>query len=641
MKLTNEKGAALLATIIIILTIILAGGVAMMSWSRKGYKYAVKKTDDSRMFYIADSGIRYAMRRIITHAGGSSLDLSEISNDFMAITAAFIPNDEFEITKYTINEVTTNGLYSGDINKIFILEKAYDIRCQVALATPPQLPSSPSMPFCNNQMNSEGGEEPENYAEVSGVLGDFSVSIFQFGLYYQEMELELHPGSTVTKIGGKVHSNKSMYLAPYGSIKFLDSVTCADGIYHGGFAGDIRRRRGTGSIYFKDENGTFKNMKTNSSRYSFLDSNDPEWKIKSLERWDGSIRTKDHDIGTIQLPFENSLSNTRVLVESDPCTNEPYSIAKHRFENKAGLVITMNGDVYEQSGEITNAEYTSRVFLDNITNLNWAVSTNEFFNRRNMDYYTNDFERGMVYPIDIDIELFNDWVLAQPSSLSFKNPSSSRAGILYIEQTNATGHAVRISNAEELYPLPGGFSLATPNPLYVWGDYNIKIGGNYNTNYPSALLSDAMTILSENWTDEDNKVWPENIIRNRPSGFYSGLGKACNTTINTAIMTGSAITTENINEYRFSGAANNLVRYLENWNYREFKISGNQTCLWPSKYEWQHYIYRSQTDTGLDPWHYRWPSYRTFLYDESLKNRNPPGFDNFYTYCILNWEKIH
>jgi len=618
-KRKNQQGTAVLATVIVIMSLILASAVGMLSWSRKSYKYAVRKTEDSRMFYIADSGVRYALKRIIKDASESALNLTGISNEFMTISSTLIPGNEFAISKYTITETQTNGIFSDNVDKLFVLEKAYEIRCQVTN-------------IVQNNIH-------PNYAEVACTLGDFSVSLFQFGLYYQDMELELHPGSTETKIGGKVHSNKSMYLAPYGRIKFLESVTCADGIYHGGFAGDERRRTGTGSIYFKDENGNFINMKTNST--DFLDSDDPEWKLKSLERWDGSIQTKDHDIGTIQLPFENSLSNARVLVESDPCTNEPYSVAKHRFENKAGLVLTMDGDVYEQSGEITNAEYTSRVFIDNITNLNWAVSTNEFFNRRNMDYYTNDFEKGMVYPIDIDIELFNAWVFAQPSSLSFKDSSSSRAGILYIEQTNATGHAVRISNAEELYPLPGGFSLATPNPLYVRGDYNIKIGGNYNTNYPSALLSDAMTILSENWIDEDNKVWPEWIIRNRQSGYYSGLEKACNTTINTAIMTGSAMTTENINEYRFSGAANNLVRYLENWNYREFKINGNQTCLWPSKYEWQHYIYRSQTDTGLDPWHYRWPSYRTFLYDESLKTRNPPGFDNFYTFCILNWKKIH
>jgi len=620
MKTKTEKGAVLLATVIIIMSVVIASAVAMVSWSRKGFKYAVRRTENSRTFYIADSAINYSVNRIISDASKSFLNLSQISNDFMAIASSFIPGNEFQITKFTITETTTNGIFSGGIDRIFTLEKAYDIRCQVT----------------NTSNNSQAG----NYSEVSCLLGDFSVSIFQYGMYYQDLDLEMHPGSTETRLG-RVHSNKSMHLRPYGTILFLEQVTCAGGVYHSGFAGDTKRRKGNGSIYFKNEDGNFINMKTNSSNYSFLDSSNPEWKLRSLERWDGSILTKEHGVGTIQLPFEGSLQNTRVLIDHDPMTNEPYEITKHRFQNKAGLVLTPEGDLYEQSGILTNAEFTSRVYLDNITNLNWVITTNEFYNKRNMDYWTNDTENGMVRPIDIDIGLFNEWVSNQ-TSLSFKDSSSDRSGIFYVERTNSTGNAIRITNADELYPLQSGFSLATPNPLYVWGDYNIKVGGTYNSNYPSALLSDAMTILSDYWEDEDNGVWPANVINPtvspKPSYYCNN---ACDTTINTAVMTGSAITTDDVNEYRFSGAANNLIRYLEYWKYRTFEINGNQTCLWPSRDEWQHYIYRSKTDTGLDPWHYRWPSYRRFLYDQNLSGRNPPGFDNFYTYRVLGWKKVH
>ena len=618
MKTNIEKGGALLATIIVVMAMALASAVAMVSWSQKGYKYAVRKTDNSRAFYVADSAVKYALNRIIYDASRSVLNLEQISNDFATIANSFIPGNEFQITKYTITKTTTNGIFQSSVNSMFLLEKAYDIRCTVTN-------------LANNGLNG-------NYAEVSCLLGDFSVSLFKFGLYFQDMELELHPGSTETRIG-RVHSNKSMYLRPYGKIKFLDKVTCAGGIYHSGFAGDVYRHRGNGSIYFKDENDAYVNMNDGSD---WLDSTDPMWKLKSLERWDGSVLTKDHGVGAIQLPFEGSLENTRVLIDNDPMTNESYEITKHRFENKAALILTEDGDLYEQTGELTNAEYTTRVYLDNITNLNWAITTNQFYNRRNMDYWTNDTSLGMVYPIDINVGLFNEWVSNQPSSLSFKNSSSDRAGIIYVEQTNQLGKAIRLSNAEELYPLNSGFTLATPNPLYLLGDYNIKIGGTYGTNYPSALLSDAMTILSYNWADEDNDIWPANVIN--PTRYpkpHSYCNSACDTTINTAVMTGSAETTEDVNEYRFSGAANNLIRYLEYWKYRTFEINGNQTCLWKSKYEKQPYIYRSKTDTGLDPWHYYWPSYRVFLYDSKLGTRNPPGFNNFYTYRVLSWKKVH
>ncbi len=620
MKINFEKGGALLVTIVIIMSMVLASAVAMVSWSRKGYKYAVRKTENSRAFYVADSAIKYALNRIIFDSSKSVLNLNQISNDFMTIASSFIPGNEFQITKFTIAETMTNGIFTRNIEDIFLLEKMYDIRCQVTN-------------LANNGL--EG-----NYAEISCFLGDLSVSIFQFGMYYQDIELELAPGSTETRIG-RVHSNKSMYLAPYGTLKFLDKVTCADEIYHGGFGGDVYRHKGTGSIYFKDKDGNYVNMKTNSSKYSFLDSRDPEWKLKATERWGDTVKTKEHGVGTIQLPFTDSLENTRVLIDHDPMTNEPYEITKQRFENKAGLVITPEGDIYEQTGELTNAEFTARTYIDNITNVNWAIATNQFYNRRNMDYWTNDTANGMVYPIDINIGLFNGWVSNQPS-LSFKDPNSDRAGIIYIEQTNKTGHAIRISNAEELYPLPYGFTLATPNSLYVKGDYNTKIGSSYTTNHPSALLSDAMTILSDYWRDEDNQVWPANIINPyRYPNPHSYCNYACSTKINTAVMTGSAETSTDVDEYRFSGAANNLIRYLEYWKYRTFEINGNQTCLWKSKFEWQPYIYQSKYDSSLDPWHYYWPSYRRFLYDSNLKSRSPPGFDSFYTYRVLAWKKIH
>ena len=616
MKNRKAKGAALLASVIIIMSVILAGAIAMLRWGQNGYKYAVRKTENSRAFYIADAAVNYTVNRIIADASKSLLNLDQISNNFTSIINSFVPQNEFKIIKFTITQTTTNGIFSGRIDDIFTLQKAYEVCCAVS----------------NLSSNSKYG----NYAEVSCLLGDLSVSIFQFGMYYQDIPFEFVSSSTEARVG-RIHSNKSMYLRPYGTLRFIDKVTCAGEIYHSAYAGDRFRHRGNGSIYIQNGDGVYLNMKTNGNEY--LDCYDPEWKIRSLERWDGMVKTREHGIGTIQLPYEDSTDNTRILIEHDPMTNEPYDVTHLRMENKAALVITPEGDIYEQRGEITNSEFTTRVYVDNITNVSWAITTNQFYNKRNMDYWTNDTSLGMVYPLDINVGLFNEWLSNQPS-LTFKDPNSDRAGIIYIEQTNKLGHAVRLSNADELYPLPYGFTLATPNALYVKGDYNVKIGANYNTNYPSAFLSDSMTILSDYWRDKDNQVWPANIIN--PYAYpnpYSYCNYACDTTIKTALITGSAVTTDDL--YRWSGAANNLIRYLEYWKYRTFEIYGNQVCLWPSKYEWQHYIYQTKYDTSLDPWHYIWPSYRLFLYDQNLQSRPPPGFDNFYTYRVLGWKKVH
>jgi hypothetical protein len=49
---------------------------------------------------------------------------------------------------------------------------------------------------------------------------------------------------------------------------------------------------------------------------------------------------------------------------------------------------------------------------------------------------------------------------------------------------------------------PSGFTVATPNPLYVWGNYNCPNSAylgttNTTTDYPASLVSDALTILSQ------------------------------------------------------------------------------------------------------------------------------------------------
>ena len=650
MKTNYEKGGALLVTIVIIMSMVLASAVAMVRWSRNNYKCSVRETENSRAFYIADSGVQYALKRIISDASTSVLDLNEISNNFMSIVNSLVSSNEFQISKFTLVETSTNGVNPFGINEIFILEKLYEVTCQVT--------------NLNNKV-------PGNYAEVSCQLGDFSVSLFKFGLYYQNMEMEIYPGSKEMRIGGRTHSNKGIYLGPQNCVRFLGPVTSADGIYHGGIPGkDVGWGTRTGHIYippeevkpgytynYKDVDGdgvkeVFFDMRTNKYYYwatnkwnrriykkwtaDYIDSYDPEWALKAEETWGKNARTVDHDISSIQLPFENSLDDTRVLIDPDPRTNEAYEITKCRFENKAGLVLTPEGDLYEQTGEITNAEYTTRVFIDNITNLNWVITTNQFFNRRNMGYYTNDPNLGVVKPTDIDIEEFSDWLDTQPS-LSFKDSSSDRAGIFYIHRSNTLGRAVRLFNGEELYDTSAGLTIATPNPMYTWGDYNTKINGSSGTNRPALILSDTITALSVDWEDEDNQIWPANVlnpkVHPKPSYYCT---PADDTTVNSAIFSGSA--EPQANEFQATGGVQNYIRYLEYWGGCKFEANGSIACLWTAEQEWQT---KNSGRNEIKPKYRKFPSYRYFLYDESLDKRPPPGFDNFYTYSILNWKRVH
>ncbi len=98
-----------------------------------------------------------------------------------------------------------------------------------------------------------------------------------------------------------------------------------------------------------------------------------------------------------------------------------------------------------------------------------------------------------------------------------------------------------------------GLTLATPNPLYVKGNYNLTIDGTHfaytlgsTTNsprctVPAALLCDAITILTTNFNDSGSRT---NI---------GAAGMANNTnTVNAAIITGNVPST-GISAMTFSG----------------------------------------------------------------------------------------
>src|SRR5208283_225228 len=106
--------------------------------------------------------------------------------------------------------------------------------------------------------------------------------------------------------------------------------------------------------------------------------------------------------------------------------------------------------------------------------------------------------------------------------------------------------------------LPSGFTVGTPNPLYVWGNYNCPNAAYLNTTntttcYPASLASDALTILSPAWQDSKSA----NPLPSSPN--------ASSDTVNAAILTGNVPSTGS-GATQFSGGVMNLPRLLEAWS---------------------------------------------------------------------------
>jgi hypothetical protein len=131
--------------------------------------------------------------------------------------------------------------------------------------------------------------------------------------------------------------------------------------------------------------------------------------------------------------------------------------------------------------------------------------------------------------------------------------------------------AVRVYNGLRL---PGsGLTVATGRPLYVLGDFNqmnpANIGTtNTSTTLPASLVADAITILSDAWTDAN-------------SANTVGSRVAASTTVNAALLTGVVETTLG----HYSGGMENFPRFLETWGLANvFTYNGSMVKMFPSLY---------------------------------------------------------
>jgi len=123
----------------------------------------------------------------------------------------------------------------------------------------------------------------------------------------------------------------------------------------------------------------------------------------------------------------------------------------------------------------------------------------------------------------------------------------------------------------------GGFTVAAENPIYIEGDYNASVANGFNDavgkcHVPSAVIGDAVTLLSNNYNDASDMANPTNLG-----------GRTANTTwYRTAIVGGKNLsfpqpTWGNLDSGT-DGGVHNFLRYIENWggqtlNYRGSLVS--------------------------------------------------------------------
>jgi hypothetical protein len=225
-----------------------------------------------------------------------------------------------------------------------------------------------------------------------------------------------------------------------------------------------------------------------------------------------------------------------------------------------------------------NIKYAGYSFLTNVVFYDWREGWNSGVPKA-------------VQAVQIDIGKYNTWltnVAANNGGSTYNtqclDPSDKSHPIdsIYIYNgvplTGTTLPAVRVYNGGMLptQTAPKGFTVATKMPLYVYGNYNVSnttcsvLGKNStgSCTWPSALIADAITILSVNWNDNVSNTLPTPLT----------------TTVNAAMLEGIVRSTNISNPGIYSGGVENFLRLLENWSQSiPLWYNGSIVVMFPSQ----------------------------------------------------------
>jgi hypothetical protein len=264
------------------------------------------------------------------------------------------------------------------------------------------------------------------------------------------------------------------------------------------------------------------------------------------------------------------------------------------FPNTKGTNITI---WYQDPGN--SASYLTQLQPD-VTNKVGTV-TNKFFSFvTNIQYY--DFrEADTVQAVQIDVSQLNKWLTNttgtggnQYNRTSFSHNSHGIRSIYVYNRVPAAVSQLPAVRMVHGYQLPftidpngsgkttGGLTVATPQPIYIKGDYNVQTASsavgasalttNTTYTYPAALLADAITILSDSWNDTDPDYLAGGLLANRT--------KPTPTTVNAAALEGIVQSTNS----NYSGGVENFLRLEEDWSGVVLQYNGSIVVMFPSIY---------------------------------------------------------
>lgn len=416
-------------------------------------------------------------------------------------------------------------------------------------------------------------------------------SLFKYQIFF-ENDLEILPGPNFN-LTGLIHSNEDIYLNSNNTLNiYTDGLTSAGEIHRGRL--DKTEVGGTVKITASNEDGSLVTM------YDGDDCENADWVDVATSNWKGTV--KDQHLGAT------------VQEAPDLQSFEPGGY----YDQNAGISILVDTSGEEVLYKIAvdgglATSYTSAELGD-------ALTESLVYDYREYPSGGDPANNTPVTVTNLDIKKLESVI------------GASSNGVVYMTKDNA----IPDMDDDEFSPDPNrvvsGFKMVNSStinnpttfvsdlPVYVEGDFNLHTSDDpgSDTWQPCAIISDAITLLSNNW-DDSKSNWKDPAVDSSPS-----LPTASDTEYNFVFITGNTPTEPG----QYSGGLENFPRFLENWSGKDVDISGGFIQL-----------FRSQYATGL--WEYgnfykapvrNWGAEPRFANLEDL----PPTFVDMFPSASIN-----
>ena len=415
------------------------------------------------------------------------------------------------------------------------------------------------------------------------------LSPWNYAIFYVD-DLEHHPGAS-SVINGWVHTNSTLYTG-HDSLTYQSKVSYTDDWEKNFKPGDSRRDH---------ETPTFPHWE--QTLPPFRDQGQQPFGLDSSRLVAGGANQND--------------DSYRELIERPGTGTDP--VAEARYYNQADVKVLV-----DNAGAMTIKRRDDTTVTSSSTGDNKKIYNAVAASVAVGSTITDKRENASVRLVTVDVNKLVDGLIATGM------PKFN--GVVYVSDSsgsNTVKRAVKLTNGA-IINRTGGVTFATDNGLYIQGDFNTGRTGSTeppsNTgnaaistvagydNKPSAVIADAVMVLSNNWSDSRSSSG----LSSRP---------ATPTTVNAAIVSG-IVPTANGN---YSGGAENFPRLLEDWSGKRLTYYGSMVELYQSQ---QFNSIWKNTGTGPNVYN---PPGRYWFFDTKFYTNPPPGTLTLVSYNKGRW----